>query len=81
MSSIQNQDYKGCAIVAMTTPAPSGKYHSLFSVHSAKRSEFTNQFALVYQDRRIQGRGFETEADAIDDAHERAKAWIDAQPD
>ena len=29
MPSIQHQDYKGYAIVAMSTPAGSGKYHSI----------------------------------------------------
>ena len=40
------QDYKGYAIVAMATPAGSGKYHSIFSVQSAGQSEKTDHDCL-----------------------------------
>ena len=79
MPSIQHQDYKGYAIVAMATPAGSGKYHSIFSVESAASSEQTNHRPLTHRESVTESPAFATEAEAIDAAHDRAKAWIDAQ--
>lgn len=79
MPSIQHQDYKGYAIVAMATPAGSGKYHSIFSVQSSEQSEPTNDRSPAHQESITESPAFATEAEAIDAAHDRAKTWIDAQ--
>ena len=79
MPSIQHQEYQGYAIVAMATPAGSGKYHSIFSVQSAQQSEPANQGSATHQESITESPSFATEAEAIDAAHDRAKAWIDAQ--
>lgn len=79
MPRIQHQDYKGYAIVAMATPAGSGKYHSIFSVRSAGQSEQTASGSPVHHESITEGPALATEAEAIDAAHDRAKAWIDAQ--
>jgi hypothetical protein len=79
MPSIQHQEYKGYTIVAMATPAGSGKYHSIFSVQSADQSEPANQVPPTHQESITESPAFATEAEAVDAAHDRAKAWIDAQ--
>jgi hypothetical protein len=79
MPSIQHQDYKGYAIVAMATPAGSEKYHSIFSVQSSEQSESTNDRSQAHQENITESPVFATEAEAIDAAHDRAKTWIDAQ--
>jgi hypothetical protein len=79
MPSIQHKDYKGYAIVAMATPAGSGKYHSIFSVQSADQSEPTNQGSPMHQENITESPVFATEAEAVDAAHDRATAWIDTQ--
>jgi hypothetical protein len=79
MPSIQHTDYKGYAIVAMATPAGSGKYHSIFSVQSADQSEPTNQGLPIHQENITESPVFATEAEAVDAAHDRATAWIDTQ--
>ena len=80
MPSIQHQEYKGYALVAMATPAGSGKYHSIFSVRPVRQHEDTNTDSLSHQEKITESPAFATEAEAIDAAHERAKAWIDTQP-
>lgn len=79
MPTIQHQDYKGYAIVAMATPAGSGKYHSIFSVQSAGQSEQANPGSPAHQESIAESPAFATEAEAVDATHDRAKAWIDAQ--
>lgn len=75
----RHADYKGHAIVVATHQTPIGRFQAVFSVHSAERSEFKNFFHLVHQEKGADGMTCDTEADAIDDARARAKAWIDAQ--
>lgn len=74
-------DYKGHAIVAKALPAPGQKFYSVFTVHTAERTKNSDYFHLVHQEGKIDGIIFSTEADALDDARERAKAWIDTQAD
>lgn len=79
MPTIQHQDYKGYAIAAMATPAGSGKYHSIFSVQSAGNSEQSDHGSPAHQENIAESPAFATETEAVDAAHDRAKAWIDAQ--
>jgi len=79
MPSIQHQEYKGYALVAMATPAGSGKYHSIFSVQPVQPHEDTNNHPLSHQEKITESPAFATEAEAIGAAHDRAKAWIDTQ--
>jgi hypothetical protein len=79
MPSIRHQEYAGYAIVAMSTPAGSGKYHSIFSVRPATLAEDTNNQPFSHQENISESPAFATEAEAIDAAHDRAKAWIDTQ--
>lgn len=79
MSSIQHQEYKGYALVAMATPAGSGKYHSIFSVSAARQHEDAHSHPLSHQEKITESPAFATEAEAIGAAHDRAKAWIDTQ--
>jgi hypothetical protein len=79
MPSIEQQDYKGHAIVAMATPAGSGRYHSIFSVHASEQSDDAGHVPLAHQESVADSPSFATEAEAIDAAHGRARAWIDMQ--
>jgi hypothetical protein len=78
MPSIQHQDYKGYAIVAMATPASGGKYHSIFSVTQANQLNQEDQPPVAHQEKVTENPKFATEAEAIDAAHECAKSWIEA---
>ena len=77
MPTIEHQDYKGYAIVAMATPAASGKYHSIFSVSTPEEPDAASQAALVYQEKITDTPAFATEAEAVAAARTRAEAWID----
>jgi hypothetical protein len=79
MPSIQHQDYQGYVIVAMATPAGGGKYHSIFSVNPPDQPHHENQASIAHQEKITDGPTFTTEAEAVDAAHDRAKAWIDTQ--
>lgn len=79
MPSIRHQEYEGYAIVAMSTPAGSGKYHSIFSVRPSARAEDTNHHPFSQHENISESPAFATEAEAIDAAHDRAKAWIDTR--
>jgi hypothetical protein len=79
MPSIEHLEYKGYGIIAMATPAGSGKYHSIFSVKSAGQAAHSNPDSPVHQENIAESPAFATEAEAIGAAHDRAKAWVDAQ--
>lgn len=79
MPSIRHQEYEGYAIVAMSTPAGSGKYHSIFSVRPVEQAEEANNHPLSHQENISESPAFATEAEAIDAAHDRAKVWVDTQ--
>lgn len=82
MPTIQHQDYQGYAIVAMATPAGSGKYHSIFSVNPAGQSDAASpapaSAPALHQEKITDNPTFATEAEAIDAARARAQTWIDS---
>lgn len=78
MPTIQHQDYQGYAIVAMATPAGSGKYHSIFSVNPAGQSDADSPAPALHQEKITDNPTFATEAEAIDAARARAQTWIDS---
>lgn len=77
MPRIQHHDYQGYDIVAMATPAGSGKYHSIFSVDTTKQIYDSNSLRLAHQEKITDSPTYATEEEAIDAARGRAKAWID----
>lgn len=72
-------DYKGFSIVA--NPLQSGdRYFATFSVHGGDvGTGSVLQLPVVFQVGHLEAPSFGTPTEAVDDATNSAKAWIDSQ--
>lgn len=80
MQRMPDHQYEGSTIVVKVWPASSNRYQSSLSIHRKSPNSPSTQLALVYQEGRDNGLSCETAEDANQDALERARAWIDANP-
>jgi hypothetical protein len=73
-------DYMGYAVVLNSLPAPGNRYYSVFSIHRHSTNSLATQLPAVYQEGRDANVICENAELAHEDASDRARAWIDANP-
>ncbi|OIJ40994.1 hypothetical protein [Massilia timonae] len=81
MQQMPEHEYRGYTIVARVWPTPGNRYQSAVTVLSRSPSAPPGQLAIRYHEPKERGMSCETAHEADQDALERARFWIDAQPD
>lgn len=86
MRSYPDHEYNGYTIVIKVWPAIGNRFQSEYSTHLPSHPArppqpgMAVQFRTVHREGRDGGASCETEAEARQDAIDRARAWIDANP-